>query len=269
MLALLDSDRIRYYQRCADLSLAGDDYKVNEIICFAKDECGSIDDFAQIKKYDDEFMLIVIYTEDENLISECMDCVSQLKDDFSEIEIRTPYASVLEMNIIRDNYILGIPKYKVSPVYYMYSQNQLPHLPEIESLSISLFKETDKAEIAKAEKEGKLDSENMNADMFVPYANFKDVKWYILRCNGEIAGYLRAECGYANIYDIGWLYVEPRFRGQGFAPALVVHFSKDMFVNGKIPHYGYAISEESARVAEKCGYICDKTNLYCRTLKPL
>ena len=95
----------------------------------------------------------------------------------------------------------------------------------------------------------------------------KDVKFYIMRVNGEIVGYLRAECGYMNIYDIGWLYIEPKYRGKGYATLLVLDFSKEMFKNGLIPHYGYAISEESARVAEKCGYQCDQTRLICKTLK--
>ncbi len=210
-----------------------------------------------------------MYTEDEALISECMDYVDTVKAEFDEIELRTPYPAVLDSEHIRKYFNAENTEHPANPVYYIHSADKLTLLSENTSVSVSLFCETDKDEIDKAVQEGKLDQESMNGDMFVPYTCYKDTEWYILRVNGEIAGYLRSECGYSNIYDIGWLYVEPRFRGHGYAADLVLKFSYDMFGTGMIPHYGFALSEASARVAEKCGYICDKTNLECRTLKPI
>ncbi len=270
MVAALDSaDRERYYHWCTDLVLAGEDYKVNEIICFAKNENDPLADFAQVKKYDMGFLLILLYTEDKTLIAECMDYAENVSADFDDIELRTPYPWILESDRIRAHYSITFPEYPANPVYYIHSSADLTPIPENKDASVSLFKESDKFEIARAVDTGIIDAESMNVDMFVPCTNFKDVKWYILRVNGKIAGYLRGECGYANIYDIGWLYVETRFRGHGYAADLVQYFSKDMFANGAIPHYGYAISEASSRVAEKCGYICDKTKLVCRSLKPM
>ena len=258
MIAALDaSDRARYYHWCTDLSLAGEDYKVNEIVCFVCDASDPLADFIQIKKYDVGFLLILLYTENQNLIAECMDYVDTVKDSFEEIEIRTPYSAVLQLPIMQSRFTLTSPEYPASPVYFIRTADQLLSPKTNTNASVSLYCESDKDEIAKATAVGALDSESINADMFVPCSVFSDVKWYILRVNGEIAGYLRAECGYANIYDIGWLYVEPRFRGHGYACDLVMHFSYDMFAHGQIPHYGYAISEQSARVAEKCGYQCD------------
>lgn len=267
--AFHSADSVRYYHWCADLFLAGEDYKVNEITCFVKDESDPLTDFAQVKEYDMGFLLILLYTEDAALICECMDYADTVKADFDDIELRTPYPAVLESARVRGHFTVEPAEYPANPVYYIHSPGELAAIEGNKSASISLFKESDKAEIAQAVKAGKLDAESMNADMFVPCMNFKDVKWYILRVNGEIAGYLRGECGYANVYDIGWLYVEPRFRGHGYAVELVMYFSKDMFVNDAVPHYGYAISEASARVAEKCGYVCDNIKLQCRSLKPL
>ena len=198
-----------------------------------------------------------------------MEYVDTVKNSFQEIEVRTPYASVLEMDRLCRHFSFGTPEYPASPVYYIHSPDALRPLPDRDTVSISLLQERDKAEIAQCVEEGKLDPAYMNADVFVPCPIFKDVKWYILRVDGEIAGYLRGECGYANIYDIGWLYVEPRFRGHGYAADLVMYFSKDLFAGGAIPHYGYAISEASVRVAEKCGYVCDRIKLECRSMKPL
>jgi GNAT superfamily N-acetyltransferase len=269
MIAALDaSDRARYYHWCTDLSLAGEDYKVNEIVCFVCDASDPLADFIQVKKYDIGFLLLLVYTENQNLIAECMDYVDMVKDAFEEIELRTPYESVLQEPQIMQRFSLTEPEYPGSPVYYLHTVDELSSLSYHTDAAISPYRESDKDDIAQAIAAGALDSEYMNADMFVPCSVFSDVKWYILRVNGELAGYLRAECGYANIYDIGWLYVEPRFRGHGYACDLVMYFSHDMFAHGQIPHYGYAISEQSARVAQKCGYVCDPTRLYSYRLLP-
>jgi len=270
MIAALDAaDRIRYYHWCTDLSLAGEDYKINEIVCFVRDVSDPLADFIQVKQYDLGFLLILLYTEDPALIAECMDYVDTVKDTFEEIELRTPYSAVPRLPIIQNRYTLTDPAYPASPVYYIHAEDQLLSPKTNTEASVSLYRDSDKGEIAKAVAAGALDCESMNADMFVPCTVFSDVKWYILRVDGEIAGYLRAECGYANIYDIGWLYVEPRFRSHGYACDLVMHFSRDLFDNGQIPHYGYAISKESARVAEKCGYACDPSKCYNYRLLPI
>lgn len=270
MIAALDqADRVRHYNLCTDLSLASDDYKVNEIVCFVCDASEPLTDFIQIKHYDVGFLLILLYTENQKLIAECMDYVDTVKDSFGEIELRTPYSAVLALPIIQNRYTFADPEYPASPVYYIHAEDQLLSPKNHTDASVSPYRESDKDAIAKAVAAGTLDGESMNADMFVPCTVFSDVKWYILRVGGEIAGYLRAECGYKNIYDIGWLYVEPRFRGHGYACDLVMYFSHDMFAHGRIPHYGYAISAQSARTAQKCGYITDQTKRICRRLLPL
>lgn len=274
MIAAMDqADRVRYYHWCTDLSLAGEDYKITKIVCFACDASDPLSDFIQVKKYDDRFLLILLYTENTSLIAECMEYVDTVKDAFDDIELRTPYLSAVHLPAIKQRFTLAEPEYPGSPVYYMHHAEELPPHTQHAEAVISDYSESDKdelvKEIAQANANGLLDVESMNPTMFVPCTVFSDVKWYILRVNGEIAGYLRAECGYANIYDIGWLYVEPRFRGHGYAVDLVMYFSKDMFARGAIPHYGYAISSDSARVAVKCGYICNTNKLYCHRLMPI
>ncbi len=43
------TDKVRFYHWCVDLALAGEDYKVNEIVCFTKNENDPLSDFAQVK----------------------------------------------------------------------------------------------------------------------------------------------------------------------------------------------------------------------------
>ena len=254
----------RYYNWCADLSMAGKDYKVNDVRCFVYDEADPLSDFAQVKMYGDGFLLILIYTEKSELVAECMDYADTVIKDFPEVELRSPYPTVFKSERISSRYIVRATEYTANPVYYIRSADELAAHRQNEATEVLPYRgEADKSEIVAAVKNGRLDGKFMNADIFVPCTVFKDVKWYILRVNGEIAGYLRAECGYANIYNIGWLYVEPRFRGHGYAVDLVMYFSTDMFANNAIPHYGYAVSDASASVAKKCGYICDNVNPEC------
>ena len=268
MLSCFDSaDRARYYHWCADISLAGEDYKVNEIVFFAKDEKEPLSDYIQVKKYDDSFLLVGIYTQDASLILECMEYLDMIKNAFHEIEMRTPFPSVFEQESVTARFAFKTPQCPANPVYYIKSSDALSNLICNDRISVTPIKDEDKIEVARKVDKGLLDLESWGDGSFRACTNFKDVKFYIMRVNGEIVGYLRAECGYMNIYDIGWLYIEPKYRGKGYASLLVLNFSRDMFMNGLLPHYGYAISKESARVAEKCGYQCDKTCLICKTLK--
>jgi len=268
--ALALADSARYYHWCVDLSLAGEDYKVNEIVCFVNDESDPLSDFVQVKKYDMGCLLILLYTEKNELIDECMDYVDAIAKGFPEIEIRTPYPSFFESDRIKGKYAVVPVANPSNPVFYIHSADELVPNRKHEAVEVHQYRgDADKAAIFSAVNGGRIDVANMNADMFVPCTVFKDVKWYIMCIDGEIAGYLRAECGYGNIYDIGWLYVEPRYRGHGYAVDLVTYFSKDMFARQAIPHYGYAVSEESVSVAKKCGYICDNVKIECRCLLPV
>ena len=261
------SDIARYYPTCADIALSGEDYKVRKITFFVKDENSPLSDYAQVKEYDDNFLLVGIHTEDKTLISECMELIDGIKENYGEIELRTPFISVLNNTDINKRFSLESVEYPASPIYYVHSRNELLPYKEMNGVSIALHTENDKAEIARCVQQGLLDPECMGEGMFIRTTNFKDVKWYILRVNGNIAGYLRAECGYENLYDIGWLYIEPIYRDKGYATALTLYFAHHIFDLGAIPHYGFAICPESVRVAEKCGFKCDKTEIYCRALK--
>lgn len=269
LLAFSQEDAVRYYNSCVDIFLAGGEYKVKKITFFAKSEEKPLSDYIQVKEYDDNFLLLGVYTEDEKLVSECMEFVDTIKDNYTELELRTDFFSVLDMESVKKRFSYETPEVPASPVYYIHTRKELAHFLLKEGVSISLSTEKDKEEIKILAKSGMLDPECMGEGMFNRCTCFSDVKWYILRVHGNIAGYLRAECGYQNIYDIGWLFVEPRYRCNGYAKQLVLYFSNHMFDIGAIPHYGFAICDESVAVAEKCGFKCDKIKTCGVSLKKL
>lgn len=270
MLSFFDSaGRYKYYHWCADISLAGEDHKVKEVVFFVSDIEDPLSDYIWLKKYRNSFLLVGVYTKDNMLISECMEYIDTLRNEFGEIELRTPFSCVLDSDSILKRFSLEQVQDLPNPVYYIDSQSELLNYTGDIELSITQLSDEDRNEIANSVRLGKLDRESWGDGSFKPCTGFKDVKVYIARLKGEIIGYLRAECGYMNVYDIGWLYIEPSYRGMGYAAALVSYFSREMFNADLVPHYGYAISEQSARVAQKCGYKCDETPLICKVLKNL
>lgn len=248
------ADVIRFFETCLDITLAGDDYKITDIIYFIKDELTALDDYIQIKHYDDSFLLIYAHTRNPELFSECVAYVSEHKDDFDEIVLSTPFSEISNNDALNKQFSLAAPSYPANPVYYIHSPSELSDIRLGENVSIALGTECDREELRREAELGNINTEEFGPEIFNTYDCYRDTRLYIMRVDGRIIGYLRAECGYENIYDIGWLYVMPEYRGYGYAAQLVMHFSRDCFDNGLIPHYGYAVSPESARVAEKCGY---------------
>ncbi len=267
LAALEAADKVLYYEWCVDLSLVGNGYKVTEIVSFVKTTDTPLTDFIQVKKYSDSFLLVLIYTKDAALIGECVEYLTEIAADFAEIEMRTPFPSVLCSPMLTDRFSIGASDYPSNHVYCIRHPDALILPPANRAVTVTHFTDADRLEIKRAADSGSIDRAEMNADMFIPPANCKDVRWYILRVDGEIGGYLRAECCLGDIYNIGWLYMEPNLRGHGYAAYLVAFFAKEMFTSGKIPHYGYAVSEQSARVAKKCGFRCEQPAVACRSLR--
>lgn len=261
------ADRERYFPNLVDMTLAGDDYKVTEVVFFAKDVDSALNDYIQVKKYDDSFLLIRINTTCTELLTECMEMVDQLAPHYNEIEVRTPFEDILRSEMICGRYDLAEPAGPANPVYYVNSSDELTHFSHGDNIVVRLLSEEDKEHIAKAEEDGRLETGFLEG-VLMKWSCFTDVKPYVILVDGEVVGYLRGECGYKNIYDIGWIHVEPKYRGKGYAPILVEEFSRDMFRQGLVPHYGYAVSAESVSVAKKCGYKCDPTPLFCKSLRP-
>lgn len=219
-------DKILYYFTCKDISLAGDDYKVKAIQYFIKNKASPLSDYAAIKIYDDDdgFILFYAHTTDKELLNEALIYLKDISTGVKEIELRTPFPEIFNYNCFTENYILVEPKNPLSPIYFIHSSDELNRIQIDTDIKINLATEDDRVEVIKEEQAGHLDSECFGEGIFRCCSLYKN-NIFILRVNDKIAGYLRSENGFANIYDIGWIFVLPEYRGHNYAVHLSIFFS--------------------------------------------
>lgn len=261
-----DTDGIYYYSDCVDITYAGENYKVKDVVYFIKDERTALSDYIHVKKYNDDSALIRVHTRSSELITEVVSYLAECCAKTDKIEMYSDYDEVFSDTCILNSFIISDSD-TLSPIYYIRSEGELRDIASNPDVSITLVTDGDREEHAAEVMAGHYKDEEMGLHALEPCYNDWDTRIYVLRVRGRIAGYLRAECGFSNIYDIGWLHVQTEYRGNGYAALLVNYFSRDCFAHGYIPHYGYAVSEISARVAEKCGYTRTKRTLECKLLK--
>ena len=260
------TDEVYHYADCVDIIYSGENYKVNDIVYFVKEETSPLADYIQIKKYDDDYILIGVYTNSRELIAEAVSYLIKHHAKTGTIEIAGAYSEIFDFDCITQYFNISDGS-NLSPIYYMRSENELFDIVSDPDVSIAPVTEGDREELAAEVRAGHYNEEEMGPRVLDFHYDGVDTEIYVLRVKGRIVGYLRAECWFSNIYDIGWIQVQPEYRGNGYAVQLVNHFSRDCFARGFIPHYGYAVSDASARVAEKCGYTRTKRSLSCKTLK--
>lgn len=87
-----------------------------------------------------------------------MDYIDTIKDDFGEIELRTPFESVLEQKIISDRFRIEPPLYLASPVYYIRSSDMLVNIASNENVAVTPMNDNDYPEIAHDVEQGRLDA---------------------------------------------------------------------------------------------------------------
>jgi len=264
--ALQAADDVFHFPACLDLTLTGPDYKVRDIKYFIKSESAPLDDYLCIRIFDDSYAIIYAGTRDAELLAECFSYVFYELRGIAEFELRTPHEEIFRFECFARFFTVIEPTDSMDPVYFLHTQSELADIPTDPSVSVSLASDADKAALSEASRRGQRMPDGIGPDIFERSPLFRDTRLYLLRTGGSIAGYLRAECAYANIYNIGWLYILPEFRGRGYAVQLTMRFSRDCFANGWIPHYGFAVSKESERVAEKCGFRRDTTPIFCNLI---
>lgn len=178
------------------------------------------------------------------------------------------------MPVFTDRFILNEPEDMSSP-YYILSNSSVPVYNKFsEGIEIFLLtdenEETVSAELCENDKKhGVFEYSDKHIGSWTlgsVGSVFKDTRIYFLRSTEEIIGYLRAECGYKNYYEIGWLQINEKECGKGYASLLVSYFTEDCLRNGWIPDYSYAISPESEKVAKRCGFIKEEGYSYRRNL---
>ena len=250
---LSGADERKYYHYCLDISLADENYKVKSVAFFAKDADNPVKDFVCVRECEDSFAALIAETDDPGIISEGMDFLISL--NAAENQLWTNHGKVLSLPCVTGNFDVFPEDESAPPTYSAGSLSELTDIPTPKSVTISLL------------EDGFPENLLSGLEIDTPYSDrFIDIRRYLLIKEGTPVGYLRAERGYKNYYDIGWLFVVPEERRHGYASALVSYYANDLVKSGFIPNYGTAVSEGSEKAAEKCGFSKDDGYKFRRPL---
>ncbi len=256
LLAHLAQSPVRNYADCRDLSLNGEKYKVREMRCFV-DHADNICDYVLLRMYSDAYIVADFHTQSASLIDEAACAILALRGDFAEAELRT--LQPISHEIFTKAESIPSP----NPTFFMESEAEIRHISNNTRLKVSVA--TDDVYSALV-----LNPSEINAQIFEFDSICPETRLYLLSHDEEIVGYLRAEKGFANILDVGFLFILPSFRGNSFGKYLATAFAKDCFLRGEIPHYGSAVSPASEAVARAVGFqreplpICKLLSLGCK-----
>lgn len=256
------TDEHKYYSFCHAINMSKKSFKILEMCFFVKDADMPSEEFVCIEIHEDCFAVIYVNTENEALVNEAVDILLK-RQDICEYLLVTSTDNVLEMPYLTSVFEISGIEYEANPSYSINSYSEL-NLIET-SNGVEIFRLTDENSMS-VKKELEHSKKDFESWTFEGSEAFSDIRIYILRVNGVLCGYLRAECGYANYYDIGWLHIVPNMRKRGYAAQLVSYFAQDCVKYGLHPNYGYAVCPQSEKVAQKCGFKLDKKPKYRREL---
>ena len=247
------ADERKYYHYCLEISLADENYKVKSVTFFAKDADNPEKDFVCVRECEDSFAVLIAETDDPGIISEGVDFLLSL--NANENQLWTNHREVLSLLCVTGNFDVFPVNEPAPPTCSVGSVSELVSIPTPKGVAISL------------PEDGFPESLLSGLEIDTPYSDrFIDIRRYFLIKEGKPIGYLRAERGYKNYYDIGWLFIIPKEQRHGYASALVAYYAEDCVKNGFIPNYGTAVSEGSEKVAKKCGFSRDAGYKFRRPL---
>ncbi len=260
LVAFTEHDPVVHYNNGKDLTYAGENYKVNAMAVFVKDPDVPLSDYITVKTYDDAhgFILVGISTKDETLLAEALDYIVTIGKEVQSIELRTTYPEILDSPVLLGRFTVEEPEDEgMNPVYYVHTAAELRDIPLSADVTVVLANEAERERARSLlSTEDEQEHELREGISYIP-DYMPDVKMCILYLAGKPIGYLRGENGFANIYDIGWIQILPRWEGRGYGKQLTAWFSRYCFAHGLVPQYGFAINEASVAVAKACGYSCD------------
>ncbi len=270
MLEILSTaDPVRFYNECKDLLSVSEEYKFTHIAYFAKDEDSAGQEYVCLSKYYDDEIILTAMTADASRVMEALDYINQAALPQNQIYLRTVYPELYRSPVLTARYVCGEAEdQRYAPVYIIRRPEELICLPTPDGVSAHIATAEDFDAIRTAVETGALD----DADSFANIESYNEPDWvqtFILTVEGKPAGFLRAECEFANIYDIGWVFVEPSYQGHRYSRYLVQTFARWCFARGCIPQYGYALGEASQKIASLCGFSGPAKHKYVRKLTPL
>ena len=244
-----------YFYDCHDIAMAGKDgYKIKDIVYYAQDAADPLASYACQKTYFDDSVVLYLHSRNHDFAAEI--ALYLYEHPAREIDICSPFWDVCALECMQSLFDVESSE-TGAPIYALCDQNALLPFSPASGATFALANERDKARVKLYPMLlDELEQELRTPNLFDACPCFDDTRFYLLEDGGRIIGFLRAECGYRNYYDVGWVYVAPAHRNKGYGKQLVLFFAHDCLANGLYPHYGYAVSSESAAVAEKCGFVC-------------
>lgn len=149
---------------------------------------------------------------------------------------------------------------EVSNCSYCYEKEKLIQKPD----SIKMVNEND-YEFILTLNDDESGIENFYKRIFVS-KELKDEKMYVIHEKGLVVGYLLRHSIDEMFDDVGYIYITPSKRKKGFGKQLLNYFVAVVKEEGKVPYYGFAETEISARTALSVGYTPCAESL-CVTIK--
>ena len=266
---LSQTDLEKYYFFCHGILNSGNDFSLREITFF----CATpepVTDFVCLKRYGDGEDMLFALTENSELVKEAL---SYRKDAPSviapEYEDRIPCCRLITdsdtiLESLKTDFSLTPDEQFVAPSYFLKDVSELRAFPLSEGVTIVCLTDENiekiKAQILEENQSEKYSSYNEEHVGLWVLKRYRGSETYMLGLKDTSLqktrwiGYLRAENGVGNYMDIGWVQVDIDKRGHGYAKQLVSFFSADSIKKGHIPRYSFAMSSESEKVAEACGF---------------
>ncbi|MBP3919308.1 MAG: GNAT family N-acetyltransferase [Clostridia bacterium] len=267
------TDVQRYYHFCHDILFCGTDSALRDIAFFCRESEPCID-FVCLKRYDDGEDRLFAYTDAYSLIEEALayreTAPSVIDPQLSDVKrscmLITDSEKVLAA--LGNSYTLTPSEDTASPCYYLRGTADLRLFPCAANTCIVRL-DTNNIEMIRAQLAKNGETEEYSEDHIGLWAlqQYQFSENYLLGIEESPEhvrwiGYLRAEQGYGNTADIGWVQIDAAERGHGYAKQLVSYFAADCLKNGKFPRYSFAVMHASEMVAEKCGFTRENGSRY-------
>ncbi len=246
------SDEIAYFYSCHDIEMSSrEGYKIKKVECFAENTTDVLSSYAIVKTYYDDSITVAIRSHSDSFSNEIAEYL--FHHTAPEVLV-TSFLNISEQECFTQ-YFTFYSDEDGAPTYATYAKDMSQELSLPDGVEISILTPALKNKFQENSDMLSYMSEYDFVTLFEPTDCFTDTVIYCMLKDDKLIGYLRAECGYKNFYDIGWVEIASEFQGQGLGKQLVLFFSKHCFQNGNIPHYGYAMSQESVSLARSLGYV--------------
>ncbi len=245
-------DEIAYFYDCLYIEMAGkENFNIKKVEYYAENEEDILSSYARIVTYYDDSITVSVHSDSMVFIESIAEYL--LHHSAQEIDITSRVVNLDEIASFKNRFTF-LSSEEAAPTYGFYEKNlsercSLPNGVELIIADSEFYNRVkNNLEMLSYMKGYQFD------DLFNQANGFSDTIIYCMMKDNKLIGYLRAECGYKNYYDIGWVEIASDFQKQGLGKQIVLFFMEHCFQNKRVPHYGYALSKESVALACATGY---------------